>query len=289
MQNEKASDTGGPAITSRPAITTLGKLGAQLPCGMLDQTSGELQKAMQARVWNLRREKNVGRFRDENRKASVGQFVSAIVALLYAELGALHFEDQPTPGGQDLVAISSMLLGDVLYAYFWLRRECLGSEVDVKTRCTECGSANQLTADLDSLEVRTVERIEQSRWSYELRNPFEIRGKLVEAFEMAQPRWGVMRTVGGAAGGMNIGAVKAEMIRHSIHGIVGQPPIAIAEPELDEMSKRDVEALSAEIDSRLVGPVVTVEHNCTSCRGDYIAPIDWTYDSFFSTSGRSVP
>jgi hypothetical protein len=52
------------------------------------------------------------------------------------------------------------------------------------------------------------------------------------------------------------------------------------------MSKRDLEKLTALIDSKAVGPIMAIDDKCPKCSAPMKLPIDWSYDSFFASSSQ---
>ena len=58
-------------------------------------------------------------------------------------------------------------------------------------------------------------------------------------------------------------------------------PVALADHELDEMSKRDVEGIAAGFEAHTCGPDMTLEGNCPKCASPFEVVMDWGYDNFF--------
>jgi hypothetical protein len=287
-----------PQLGANFKIVTLKELGARLPLGMADIASGDLFRALSMRRWTLKTEKQLGKLRDEHRREGHGRFVSMVVASLYEKLGNLVLGDLSEGGTGSkasrshwhgaLGAISQMWFGDVLYAWIWLRRQIIGPHLDMQLQCTHCRSLVAMQADLDTLDVRTVDKLADAYWKYTLQVPFEVRGKLVEQLEVGPARWHVMEAESKNAD-VDLGALKSSIIFSSIRSVVGQEEIALVESEIENMDKVDVETLTSAIDATAVGPDMKIEAYCSKCRTDFEQALQWSYDRFFGVSGRSAP
>jgi hypothetical protein len=261
--------------------------GARLPLGIIN-TDGTYTKDIAVRRWRMAEERELGELRDKNRDANVAQFVGMVLATMCTQLGRHKFEELKQE--ERRIHISQMFMGDVFYAYVWLRLQTLGSELHLNLRCPNCGFRFPLVADLETIEVDGCDTLEECMWEYKLKESFEIRGKEVTDLLMGPARWTSLESMQGV-GGLNTGAAKASVILGSIHGIAnwkdkdGKPmQVALAESELDEMGKRDIEAITNRVDEHAVGPNMSVEGSCQRCRYQYKLAIDWGYDSFFGDS-----
>lgn len=295
MQTEKQKKTQAPPKEKAKAnghsqsnvkTVTMAELGPTLPIGTADTGTGGLVKEMVHRTWNLKREKELGKYRGKHKSLSVARFASMVVSTLYTKLGSLALGDDEAKVAQTLMRVGQMFMGDVMYAYVFLRYQVLGADLDLELTCPRCTSAQPMRADLGTVEVRTVDKLEDGYWTYTLRDPIDVRGQKVEGFVMGPPRWSAMEAAT-VSGGADTGEAKAALIHGSIDRIVGQEQIVLAPHELDELSKYDVEALAKAIDDNHLGPNMAVESTCQSCGHEMKLPIDWTYDSFFGVSGQS--
>jgi len=263
--------------------------GPRLPLGLVT-TDGSYAKDIAVRRWRMAEERELGDLRDKNRDANVAQFVGMVLATMCTQVGQHKFEGMKPE--ERRIHISQMFMGDVFYAYVWLRMQALGNELHLNLRCPNCGFKFPFTADLETVEVDVCEKLGDSLWEYKLREPFSIRGKEVTDLLMGPARWTSLENMQGV-GGLNTGAAKASVILGSIHGIAnwkdkeGKPQqVALAESELDEMGKRDIEAITNRVDEHAIGPNMSVEGNCQRCRYQYKLAIDWGYDNFFGDSSR---
>jgi hypothetical protein len=274
---------------------TLRELGASLPIGTNDPATGKLVKSMAHRRWSLKTEKMLGKLRDTNRRETHARFASMVIGALYEQLGGVHIEfDEPngkqhrakSPWFQTLANLGQMWFGDMMYAYIYLRRECLSHELDMDLMCPNCQTKQPFTADLNSLEVRTVEKLEDCYWDYTLRDPFQVRGKACDVIKFGPSRWSAIESSDGS-GQFDVGAAKSTIITSAIAEIAGHQEIIVVEGELEEMSKRDLEEIIAGLETHSVGPELAIESHCERCKNDFRTAFDWTYDAFFKASGRS--
>lgn len=267
-----------------PKTTTvqLKDLGPNLPLGILD--SGSYVKDIAVRPWRMAEERELGRLRDANKDANVASFVSMVLSVMCTRLGCHDFEGMKSE--QRRVLISQMFMGDVFYAYVWLRVQTMGNHLDLNLACAACGRKFPFQADLNTVEVETAETEDAASWSYTLRVPFKIRDQTASVIRMGPARWNALEMMD-RHGGMNPGMAKAGIIRGCFRGLADDDkPMLIGDSELDEMSKWDLEKLTTEIDDYSIGPNMAVEGNCPHCRSPFRSPMDWTYDSFFGVSSR---
>ena len=94
-------------------------------------------------------------------------------------------------------------------------------------------------------------------------------------------------------GGADQGGTKSQLIWSSVRKLHtadgkldGQVP---AEQELEELDKFDIETITGLVDARSPGPDLAIEMECPrdACGFKNRQALDWTYDGFFSISGRS--
>lgn len=265
--------------------TTQAALGTALPVGVAGG-SGARARDLALRPWRLKEERELGKLRAQHSEASLTQYVSMIIATMCSRLGALDL-DKVTDLNQRRVFVSQMYTADVFYTYLTLRIHAIGPEMSLKLKCPHCRHEFDFMADLSTTEVWQLADGHNGEWVYKLMDPFQARGKTVTGFRLGPSRWASMEDADVAKGDM--GSLKAVAILGSVKGFADDPnDIVMLQQEMDEMSKRDVEKLVTEINDRGLGPVMSVEAKCTRerCQRTFHAPIDWGYDSFFSTSSR---
>jgi hypothetical protein len=270
-------------------LVRLAELGAQLPIGTVDQNTQTLLKSMEHRRWNLKVEKQVGALKDKGRSITGVQYASAVLQSLYTRLGGIEID--PDAADKKSVtlrraAIGQLWMADVLYAYVWLRRQTLGPKIELQYSCPGCGRPQMVYADLDTLDVRVVDKIEECYWTYELKYPIHARGQEIKHLKMGPTRWHAIEKAA-ASGAADTGSVKAFVIWAAIMGVDELSGALLTEDELDEMDKVDIETLSSEFDARNVGPDMLVEIDCPSCHQESKHSLNWAADDFFAVSSRS--
>lgn len=283
MKVSKKQEASVQSSPTKIVKTTLKELGKNLPIGVPRQ-DGSIIKSFDIRPWRMKEEKELGSLRDERRGDSVAKYVSAVLATLCTRIGPNNFEE--ISFDNRLLHISQMSMPDVFYVYCYLRYSALGKSVPMEIVCPTCRAKISMEADLESLEVKTIENLSDAFWDYKLQNPFNLRKKQVTGFTLGPAKWNALE-VQKASGIYDIGAAKSGIIIGSIQkaeGIDG-PPIFI-EQEMDEMSKYDLEAIMDGIEKNAVGPDMAIEETCSGCKRAFRMSIDWSYDNFFGISSR---
>lgn len=273
------------AAPSGDNLKTIKELGPVLPLGV--ESGGEYHKGFSVKPWRMKEERELGALRDNNKDATVFQYVGMVLSAMLQQLGPYDFTKEGVKFEQKRVWVGQLTMGDVFYAYVWLRIQTLGADLGLNVRCPGCSrSIENFTADLNSVEVTTAENMDQACWEYHLHVPFQARGKLVKTLVIGPPRWNALEMLQGPGG---YGTAKPAVIRASIMGLGTKEeadPLVITDSELDDMSKRDIEALVKQINDKTVGPNMAVEGQCPHCKVDFRQPIDWGYDNFFGDSSQ---
>jgi len=283
-QTQNAANQPGEKAEGKLVKTTLKELGPNLPLGV-PQPDGSLATGIDVRPWRMKEEKELGSLREERRGDNVAKYVSVVLSAMCNVLGS-HKLSEMQDITTRLIHISQLFMCDAFYAYFWLRYKALGPHLAMEINCPSCSNKFDFTADLESLEVTTVKSLDDAMWDYKLRDPFEIRGKVVEGFKMGPARWNAIET-GKGAGMLDTGAAKHGIIHGSIHSILGlSEQIALMDTELDDMSKYDLEKLTSTLEDKAVGPDMAIEDKCPKCKRTFRTTIDWSYDNFFGISSR---
>jgi hypothetical protein len=277
---DKAEDNGAPYRT-----TTLGELGARMPIGI--EVGGKLEKAFGHRKWRFKEEKLLGEIKEENKGMTIGEFVTHVFGLMMTDVGPHNFNGKMSDIEKRLT-VTQCYLGDVLYMYAWLRKGCMGKDVDSVLRCSLCSHENQRRLDLDDLDVRVLEDPAKIIQRVELEDGLAIFGELRTAVDVRPPRWHVMENPD-MIGTENDAKRTEVLFKECICGAEGidpGTPIAIADDDLDEMTKVDIERVTAAIEDT-PGPQMVIELQCTRCRQTSAQVIDYRYDAFFSMSSPS--
>ncbi len=259
-------------------------LGAQLPFGVAGK-DGVLQKGFASKPWRGKEEREVGKIRTAVR-ADPTSFVTRLLGYMFTQVGSYNFEAMSD--AEKVLVVSQMRSGDVLYLYVWLRAQCIGNEVGMDLSCPHCGRSVPYAADLNTLEVRCAEKAGDADWTYQLRDPFQIRGNEVKALKISPIRWSTSEDVMRAASGKKQGGVSnMDVLYGCIHGSVDGPELALAITDLDEMTKFDIERLVALLSESEVGPDLSVTDNCPACLREFTVTMEWAYNDFFSPSSQS--
>ena len=265
-----------PSIVEVP----LGELGANLAMGEPDD-SGVYVTRLSAKRWNLFTEQTLEGKRQQQ-KGKGGMSLHRYVNLLFSELclnfGPYNFE---TSGEAEKAAIlNRFTFADIMTAYTWLRKQCLGTDLKYKVTCPACGAAFVWVGDLDTLPIRTASKVEDTYWKHKVLEPFEFRKEQVEEIEFGPLRWASL-----ANAKIEAGARKPQVLCSSVVK-VNDKPTSVFEQEFREMGKRDLETILVDIDKHSIGPVMVLDIDCKDerCGHSFKKLIDWGYDDFFSVS-----
>lgn len=266
----------------------LKELGPTLPLGIPD-ANGVLHRNIEVRRWRGAEEREVSQIRTDSKER--GDFISRLLGFMFTQVGEHNFDKMKEPERQ--VVISQMHMGDVLYMYVWLRMKCLGSSVKMNLTCprSRCSFEFPFDADLNSIEVRTAATLEDVKWSYDLLDPFDLRGSKATGFDLGPIKWGSMEESIRKAletGDTDAGMPKMDMIKQCIQGVKGRDPMVLIDSELDEISKLDIETLVSRLDEHEIGPDMSVDvEKCKRCKKPFRTSLDWSYGNFFGVSSPS--
>src|SRR5690606_7472415 len=265
--------------------TTLAELGACLPVGI--QAPEGIVRGFSSRPWKTKDEKEIGKRRKANE--SPGSLVNLILSYMLSSLGPHEWPEPPVDEkkrAEREFILSRLFMGDVLYMFIWLRRDTIGDELALQCRCQQ-GHDFRFVGSLGSIEVISCNDPKDLERKYALRDPFKARGKDVEAIRYVAPRWGsILRGLESRAAS-NRSLARPRTVEACMVGVNDEPgEFRLIGSELDEMSKRDLEGLTREIDENTVGPLMKIEGTCPKCSIGFEHPIDWRYDSFFAVSSR---
>lgn len=263
----------------------LRELGARLPLGVVG-TDGLIHKDIACKPWRGREEREVSGFKSESQEK--GDFVTRLISFMFTRIGPHDFESMKEAERKAVVA--TLYMGDVLYMYVWLRVQCLGKSLKMDLTCLRCNFEFPYDADLNTVVVRTADSLENAKWSYVLKSPFEIRGEMANSFDLAPTRWQTMETSIKKqydAGDANGSGTKMDMIEGCIKRVTGREDMVLISKEFDDMLKVDIERLATRIDKHEVGPDLSVKEKCPRCKRDFVTTLDWGYESFFGDSSLS--
>lgn len=262
---------------------TMKELGPNLPMGFRN-SSGDYIKNLSSKTWTMKTEKEIGKLRDKIKGENIARYITMILSEMCRTIGPHNFAEKDL--AEKNIIIGQMLSGDVFYAYMWLRKEAMGSDLKLKIKCANCGDEFELYADLDTIETNCVKDLSDLQFEYELRNPIEIRSKSVKKFLLGPMIWSTyemmnrvsLKNIGMAKEGIILGSIK------KCDGLDGD--IVLLESEIDELSKYDVENIIQLISDYSIGPDMSIEGVCEKCGSEFTHGIDWSYDNFFGISSR---
>lgn len=283
---EAAAETSEPESESK-GKTTMGELGLKMPLGII-HTDGSYSKGFKVKPWRMTEEKELAQYRQDGEGQNVATYVSTVVAYMCSVLGHHNFADMDMT--ERKVIVSQMYMGDVWYVYAYIRREALGSLLKLMLKCPRCRKDFPFTADLTTLNVTAADTLDDTLWEYKLNTPIDIRGKKAEVFYMGPQRWTVAESV---FTDPNSGTAKEVTFRASIRALNDpKDQIQLADGEIDDLVKLDIEAIASQIDDHFIGPDMSIELGaddpCGHCKykAKRLISIDWTFDSFFGSSSH---
>ena len=283
--NELTTETNPDAavVTASDNEVSLSDRGPVLAHGIIGP-NGELGRDIQVRPWRLKEERELSALRDKLQNSNMPTYVALVLSHMCSRLGPYDFA--PMDSTEKQLIVSQMVMGDVFHAYCWLRMDAIGDELPMDITCPFCRKPfdPRFVADLGTLPVKFIEKPEDAYWSFELRSPITVRGKAAKRLMMGQPRWHHVMKVGD---NIDTGIAKTALIQGAVRGIEGIGETALAEAELDELSKRDVEGIIASFDRNFIGPKMSVDASCPRCKRTMEIPIDWSYGGFFGPSSLS--
>lgn len=269
-------------------LVTMEEQGDVLPIGILGPDKQTVHRDLVTKPWKTKEERELGKLVPTD--AGMAEHVTIVVGNMCSRLGPYDLDKMDA--AEKEVAISSMYMGDVFYAYCWLRYKRLASKLHLIVSCPKigCGVEFPYSGDLGSIEVMRVKNIDDIIWTYTLHDPIELRGKEVTSFVCAYPKWSVLTA---NRGNTNEADVAAFTIQSTVVSLNDDPePMILAMSEIDELSKEDFELMKVGIDTNFLGPKMAIEGKCdpsvckTFKRGghEFIMPINWAYKDFFGSS-----
>jgi len=119
--------------------------------------------------------------------------------------------------------------------------------------------------------------------AFQVRDGLVWQGKDSRILTLKPVQWWVYETGSG-----NMGDLKANVIAGSIAGLDKVEGEVRIPGEVLDLSKYDLEALTAKINDWEPGPDLSVEVNCPKCDFRIIQSIPWMFDHFFSLTASSL-
>lgn len=260
------------------STTTVADYGHALPIGVLKD--GQLHRSFAFKTFRMKEERELDAKRKANKQMSVGTFVASVLAHMLTQLGP-YADFQAMSEEHRINAIQQMYVADVMYAWICLRIEALGSAITFPLKCPRCEVEFKFHADLSLTDVTVYEDTGLLARAFKLANGIQLLDKSVSTDLVVQPpHWRAMSV---ARPNATPGDVKAAMILASIIK-VGDGRFPPTTDDIDNMSKRDIELLSAFIDSDAPGAGMVIDCNCPECAHQWKIPLDWSWDFFFTSA-----
>lgn len=262
--------------------STVEELGFTLPIGK-EQPDGSRVRDFAFKPWRTSDEKAIGKWRDKNRTASYPQFTAYVLAYFLTRWCGESFADMPIDKRR--LVLSTSFASDIFYAWIMLRREALTDDLDVDVSCGTCLTHIPYTLQLGSIEVKTPGDDDALTAPYRLRDGLQWQGKDNRVLTIMPVRWWAYESA--KAGAVNMGSLKAQVIAGAIVGLDQVDGEVRLPEEAMDLTKYDLESLSAWINDNQPGPDLAIELACPKCRTTIVKSIPWMYDDFFSIRDSS--
>jgi hypothetical protein len=269
-------------------LTTLGKMGRQLPIGLLSPDGRVLSKSFTMKPFTFEEELAVGEMREQAR-LSTGEFIVKLLALMTEEVGGTRIADLKDDAARELF-FHGMFMADVLYMYVWLRIEAMSNVMSMLITCPGSRCAGkppfEFHGDLNGIDVREAKTPAELEHTCKLRVGIRMNERVATELRVMPPKWSALygRDLNNKA------LVNLAMFTGSVIGIAGEEgQVAIPETCFRKMTKMDAETLSTFISKATPGPQMILGLTCPRCKMEWVKPLDWGYDSFFAASSLSEP
>lgn len=266
--------------TAKPGLRApiaLSQQGSALPLGI--SHGGQLHRDLVARPWRLAEERELGALHASAKDANMAEYVSMVVATMCSRLGPHDFTTMDANARR--VAVNQMFMGDVFFAYVYLRIQSIGPDLTLQIKVPGRQGDVKYVADLNTVDVVCADSFEAATYWHNLSTPLMIRGQQVNRLKLGPLRWSSLEGDRRLGDG-NKGVAKAMAIRGAICGSDAFPELQVTDAELDELTKRDIEAMANAIDKNAIGPVMVIEDQYEG--KPFKVGIDWRYDNFFAVS-----
>lgn len=264
-----------------PLVTkTLGQLGAQLPVGLVTPEK-KLLKDFSLKPLRWKEEKEIQKLKNKP-GMNQGKFVTGVLSTLVDRVHGISFDGLKDT--ERALMIGAMWMPDVLYMYFYARVQSLGSVLEMTIPCRTCnGLKFDFDGDLNGMDVRVVDQPDQVTTTATLAVGIPYREGVRTQLSIRPIPWSVIE----GQESKDEGAMRTAIFQRAIVGVDGVPAnemAVIPETSIDEMVKRDVETLTNHIERHTPGPQPIVKAPCPRCDSEWLFPINWNYESFFTNS-----
>jgi len=231
--------------------------------------------------WTMKEEKKIAKMKSS--RTTMGEFVSNVFGLMLDTLCGENFQDKKEE--EKIHILNQFDLPNIIYMWIYLRYDVLGPEIVMDVGCPNCGKLNEKRIfTLDTMDV-TVKKDDVKRVSdYKLHKIIKFNEEIVESLRIRITRWDSMESAKNEVAA-NEGLMKELIFNSSIIGINdSEGAIPELNKVIENLTKRDIEGLSAFISKHNGGPTLTLEDDCTSCSNKYFKFLNWSYEDFFGQS-----
>jgi hypothetical protein len=260
--------------------STIGDYGLQLPMGVVQ--GGEFHRGFGFKPYKMKQEKELAALRKKSTNRQAGSMVVTALSHMLTHFGP-YAEWEKMSEDHRALALHQAYMGDIMYAYIWLRIEAMGPELKFDHTCPACDRKSKLPVDLRQGDVKIAERPEHLlRWC-DLADGVTVQADKppVKRVSCTPPRWLAMNQL---SPDKNEGHLKEAIIASSVRVGEAQQPMTPA--LLDDLSKRDLEFLTKFIDDGSPGPDLTCTLVCSHCSHESVIPLQWSWDFFMTAASQ---
>jgi hypothetical protein len=263
--------------------TTLAEWKSRLPIGSVN--GDKLDQTLSLLPYKGKQERELAKLR--RGFTTGGAYANAVLKLLVSRFGEHDFSEL-SDKEKELV-LHDAHLADVLYAYLYVRREAVGNEMDFFYDCPKCKAKQVRTvADLDTLGVNVVEKLDVLDWELRLRDGIPIFGEVRKVFRMGATKWGpyVKETATRKADDVLRSVLLLQATLTEVPGL--EAPPVITDSDADETSYYDLQLIETQIGLHTPGAEFALETECPRCGVTILHPVEWNSANFFSIASPSL-
>jgi len=272
--------------------TTLAELGNHMAIG-LETPAGPRPTQFAFRPWGTQDDLAIGKERADNPAMNPAELLDRILARMLTQWGTHDFTS--CGEGEKMLILSRSWSADLFTAWAQLRRATCGASMPEQIRCRGCRKTYGYDIDLDTLEVDVLDEDDFVHHEVDLFDGLVVPGKSGTknrhtTVTIAPIRWEVYRTLQMK----DLASAKQKLVGASVVGAgLGDDDRPLESfwlaPELQgvELSKKDLEMLSDDINETSFGPKLRIEPTCPTCGAVTVEAISWVYDGFFSVRASS--
>lgn len=261
-----------------PSIVEYGK---RLPVGIIQNNILNKEFDLKKLTWGI--EKNISAMMmtpEYRRTESIGKYIATILAHTVTNVGGTDITNFTYD--KKIRLFNSMYQGDIFYMYAYLRLISVGHEMWMKN--AQCINNNNhvfdYCLDVSSLKVLHIERPEQLKHTFELHDGIIIEKEAKKRVTIVPQRWEAID--------LAVGTSEMEMFEKmflsSLDSIEGMPDIDLPEHKLENITKTDMNIIKNNLDTKMMGPIWSIEIKCPQCNQRMFHSVNWMFDDFFTNS-----